>query len=130
MKWWQKIKKKKRKNKKGRRSESLPLLHVVVEPFSVLFWFWFGKGSQKRKAQTKACFCIATTMRNTDNNHNSEEDQRKKESTNASLDSRFNQTLRNVQGYESPIPNSQEFSFPTSHSYLLEFSLRFENPFQ
>ncbi|XP_059460203.1 uncharacterized protein LOC132189462 isoform X2 [Corylus avellana] len=36
-------------------------------------------------------------MRNT-NNHSSEEDQRKKESTIASLDSRFNQTLRNVQG--------------------------------
>ncbi|XP_050258627.1 GTPase-activating protein GYP1 [Quercus robur] len=38
-------------------------------------------------------------MRNTNNNNNnSPEDQRKKESTLTSLDSRFNQTLRNVQG--------------------------------
>ncbi|XP_030939165.1 TBC1 domain family member 22B [Quercus lobata] len=38
-------------------------------------------------------------MRNTNNNNNnSAEDQRKKESTLTSLDSRFNQTLRNVQG--------------------------------
>ncbi|KAF3973149.1 hypothetical protein CMV_003409 [Castanea mollissima] len=35
---------------------------------------------------------------NTNNNNNSPEDQRKKESTLTSLDSRFNQTLRNVQG--------------------------------
>ncbi|KAK4566524.1 hypothetical protein RGQ29_002691 [Quercus rubra] len=35
---------------------------------------------------------------NTSNNNNGPEDQRKKESTLTSLDSRFNQTLRNVQG--------------------------------
>ena len=63
-------------------------------------------------------FCIATTMRNTNtsNNNNSPEDQRKKESTLTSLDSRFNQTLRNVQGY------AQVFSF-------LIFSLLFGSIF-
>uniref|UniRef100_A0A2N9GDV3 Uncharacterized protein n=1 Tax=Fagus sylvatica TaxID=28930 RepID=A0A2N9GDV3_FAGSY len=41
-------------------------------------------------------------MRNTNNNNNSQEDQRKKESTLTSPDSRFNQTLRNVQGFQYP----------------------------
>ncbi|XP_075661274.1 GTPase-activating protein gyp1 isoform X2 [Castanea sativa] len=46
-------------------------------------------------------------MRNTNNNNNnSPEDQRKKESTLTSLDSRFNQTLRNVQGRSGPLDES------------------------
>jgi hypothetical protein len=60
----------------------------------------------KYKAQTEReteyGYCIATAMRNTNNNNNSQEDQRKKESTLTSPDSRFNQTLRNVQGYGPP----------------------------
>ncbi|GMY32619.1 GTPase-activating protein GYP1-like isoform X1 [Fagus crenata] len=73
-------------------------------------------------------------MRNTNNNNNSQEDQRKKESTLTSPDSRFNQTLRNVQGLLKgrSIPGKillTRRSDPLDESSLPELSPEYERSF-
>lgn len=90
------------------------------------------KHQQAPKNQKRATwsFCRATMNSKSNQSSDRDENHSKKENPISTLDSRFNQTLRNVQGYQSSSLRIYDFcSFLISYWYLLVIFLRFENPF-
>lgn len=90
------------------------------------------KHQQAPKKQKKATwsFCRATMNNKSNQSSDREENHSKKENPISTLDSRFNQTLRNVQGYQSSSLRIYDFcSFLISYWILVIF-LRFVNPFR